>query len=445
VSLELNPPGIERLVAAGAGGPLLAGLLWRAPQAGHSRLRALQEARALTTDASHFAQAQAGAHLRYGMYQARAAEETLRLPRSTHSVAACFARLVAAVAPNAALVLSVPAGGQRKEDKYVVVCLDDGVPVVDVLCNEVEARNALGAEARPMWSDNPVAYPNSEAADFAWLAQAADKSTRVLPIPINPWPWVMGLAALALVGGGWSAWHRLQQAAQLRQQAEAARAADPLPRYLQALAQRRPGMASDRAALVSAVARLFEARVWVPGWQLASAECSAVGQSCQLDWVRKGGTYEDLRRALPGARLEVLNAPGGGAPLLDRARMHRSVAVPRIDLIPRDRPLAAAASAFEVFGPQLQVWRTADVVLEFKRAQLWPRLADAPPGFLPAQGVMAGEVEMRNVPGPFILEALRDAPPFISWETVHVDLGDSGDARGALKFMASGVFYVAAR
>jgi len=177
---------IERLIASTPQGELLGGLFWRAPSAGKSRARALQEAKSLTTDATHYAQSQVGEHVRYGMYQPRASEEGMALPKLTLSAAGCFSRLVGASAPNAALVLTVASSGHRKEDRYFVVCLEDGVPVVDVLSNEIEARNALGAEDGPIWSDNPVAYPSCTPADFAWLASGADRAVRVQPIPINP-------------------------------------------------------------------------------------------------------------------------------------------------------------------------------------------------------------------------------------------------------------------
>ena len=52
---------------------------------------------------------------------------------------------------------------------------------------------------------------------------------------------------------------------------------------------------------------------------------------------------------------------------------------------------------------------------------------------------------MHDIPGPFIAEALSAAPEFVSWESVRVVLGEGSDARGLLKFSATGVFYVAAR
>jgi hypothetical protein len=108
-------------------------------------------------------------------------------------------------------------------------------------------------------------------------------------------------------------------------------------------------------------------------------------------------------------------------------------------------PLRTLQTAFSDAGPQLQRWRTAAVVLELKRPALWPRVAEVPATFTHPAAVLAGDVDLHDVPGPFIVEALDSAPDFVSWESVRVDLGEGSDARGLLKFSATGVFYVAAR
>jgi hypothetical protein len=436
---------IERLIASTAQGDLLGGLFWRAPTAGQGRSRALAEARALTSDATHWAPAQVGAHVRYGLFQPRASEEGVRLPKGTLAAAACFSRLVGSRAPNAALVLSVPAAAQRKEDKYFVVCLEDGVPVIDVLSNEIDARNALGGEDRPIWSDNPVAYPNSEAADFAWLASGGDRSTRLQPMPINPWP-VLGAALAASASlGAWVLVQHLHRVEAERRAVAAARAADPTPKYLAALAGQQASMATDRATFVAATREIFGYRTWIPGWSLASAECSARAQACTRDWVRRGGSFDDLRRTLPDDGLEMLAPQGSTVPALDVARTTHPFQVLRRTMLGPGHPLRSLQAAFSDAGPQLQRWRTADVVIELKRPTLWPRVAEVPATFKHPAAVMAGDVDMHNIPGPFIAEALDAAPDFVSWESVRVDLGEGSDARGLLKFSATGVFYVAAR
>lgn len=436
---------IDRMIASTAQGELLGGLFWRAPTAGQGRSRALIEARALTNDATHWAQAQVGPHIRYGLFQPRASEEGVRLPKGALAAAACFSRLVGEQAPNAALVLAVPASGQRKEDKYFVVCLEDGVPVIDVLSNEIDARNALGGEDRPIWSDNPVAYPNCEPADFVWLASGGDRLARLQPMPINPWPLVgTGLAATA----SFIAWLLMQHVHQLevaRKAAAAARAADPAPRYLAALAGQQVSMATDRTRFVTAAREIFGYRTWVPGWSLTSAECDARSGACTRDWVRHGGSFDDLRRAVPADALEMLVPQGSSVPTLDVARTKHSFAVARHTLLDPRRPLRSLQATISDAAPQLQRWRTADVLMELKKPALWPHVAEVPPTFQHPAAVMAGEVDLHNVPGPFIVEALESAPDFVSWESVRVDLGEGSDARALLKFSAKGVFYVAAR
>lgn len=436
---------IERLIASTAQGGLLGGLFWRAPTAGQGRSRALAEARALTSDATHWAQAQVGTHVRYGLFQPRASEEGVRLPKGTLAAAACFSRLVGAQAPNAALVLAVPAAAQRKEDKYFVVCLEDGVPVVDVLSNEIDARNALGGEDRPIWSDNPVAYPNSEAADFAWLASGGDRPARLQPMPLNPWP-VVGATLVASASlGAWLLVQHLHRVEAERRVQAAARAADPAPRYLAALADQQAAMATDRPTFVAATREIFGYRTWIPGWSLASAECSARAQACTRDWVRRGGSFDDLHRALPSDGLEMLVPQGSSVPALDVARTTHPFKIGRRTMLAPDRPLRSLQAAFSDAGPLLQQWRTADVVIELKKPTLWPHVADVPTAFKHPAAVLAGEVDMHNIPGPFIAEALNSAPDFVSWESVRVDLGEGSDARALLKFSATGVFYVTAR
>jgi hypothetical protein len=436
---------IERLIASTAQGELLGGLLWRAPTAGQGRSRALIEARSLTSDATHWAQAQVGSNVRYGLFQPRASEEGVRLSKGTLAAAACFSRLVGQQAPNAALVLSVPASAQRKEDKYFVVCLEDGVPVVDVLSNEIDARNALGGEDRPIWSDNPVAYPNCEAADFAWLAAGGDRQARLQPMPINPWPLIGAGLVVSTSLGAWMIVQHVHRVEVERRAVAAARAADPVPRYLAALMGQQASMATDRSTLVAGAHEIFGYRTWIPGWSLASAECNARVQACTREWVRRGGTFEDLRRALPEDALEMLVPQGSAVPALDLARTRHPFKVARRTMLAPGRPLRPLQVALSDAGPLLQRWRTADVVLELKKPALWPHVAEVSATFQHPAAVLAGDVDLHNIPGPFIVEALSSAPEFVSWESVRVDVGEGSDARGLLKFSATGVFYVAAR
>jgi hypothetical protein len=437
---------IERLIASTPQAHLLGGLFWRAPSSGKRRNRALLEAKTLTPDATHYAQAGAGVHARYGMYQPRASEDGVPLPRGTVAAAACFARLVGEAAPNAALVLAVPAAGRRKEERYFVVCLEDGVPVVDVLSNDTDARNALGADERPIWSDNPVAYPNCQVADFGWLSTGADRGARLARLPINPWPPVCTVAMMAIATAIVVANDHMAARKKDRMEAERARAADPAPKYLAALKAEGERMWVDRDALVAAASSMFDFPLLVPGWALGSAECGAIRQTCTRRWIRKGGTFDDLKRAVPEDDIEIILPGGSGTPMLDVAVTSHHVRLPRSVSTKGHRPLTTIQAELADAGSQLQVWRTANIALELKAPVLWPRVPDVPQSFRHRAALLSGAADLLGVPGPFILEALQSAPDFISWESVRLDVSPgSGDVREGLKFSATGVFYASAQ
>jgi hypothetical protein len=407
-------------------------------------MRRLYEARNLTVDATHYTLFSAQQATVYGLFQPRASEEGVKLPKGTMSAAQCFAARVGLSAPNAALVLTVPADEHRRDEKVYVVVLDDGVPVVDSLTTEMEARNALGSEDRPIWADNPAAFPNAEAVDFEWLGQGASKACRVLPIPINPWPLAAATVIVTVGAGAWWAVQAARQAESDRQQAEAIAQNDPVPRYLAAMNSQVPHMASDRSLMLSAVRKMFDAPVLVPGWKMAATECSAAAERCETLWSRQGGTYTDLREARAGELLSRVTPDGSPIPLLDSARTSVAVAVTRVSLVGPGAPLPSFSQAIDEIGPTLQVWRTADLGIDIKPPMVWPRVAEVPAHFQHSQALMSGVITLSDVPGPFILEALETAPGWISWESVRADIGD-GDAAGRLKFKAMGIYYVSSR
>ncbi|MEY4564607.1 MAG: hypothetical protein RLZZ618_3884 [Pseudomonadota bacterium] len=431
---------VERVLSTTSAGPLLGGLAWRPVGTGRHSMRRLHAARHLVPDATHCALFESGQGAVYGFYQPRAAEENSRLPRELFSAAHCFARLVGQQAPNAALILSVLSDRNRAEDKVYVVVLDDGVPVVDLLTTDMEARNALGSEDRLIWSDHIAAYPNATEVDFEWLVKGADKSSRVLPIPINPWPLAMLGVAVALIALGWGVVQHRKKVEVERQRVAAAAASDPAPRYLAALNDQSQRMAADRSSMVAAVERMFETPVRVPGWSLKSVECSALSKRCASLWQRRGGSYDDLHAAVAGEQLELLSSDGSAVPVLDLARTAKPLTVKRHSLAAASAPLLPFREAIRQAGPLMQVWKTADLNLDIKGPQLWPRVESVPVGFTHPRALQSGLITVSDVPGPFIVEALQTAPTWISWETVQVDVGE-GDIKGRLKFKAIGTYY----
>lgn len=434
---------IERIVGQTSAGPMIGGLDWRPPSHGKHSTRNLHDTKS-QTDATHYTLLEFKGLLRYGLYRARPAEEMHKLPKGVISAAACFSNLVGEHAPNGALVLPVESGDERQEQKYLVVVLEDGVPHIDAVVTETAARDTMGSEERPTWAYSDIKYPNCELVDYEWLAKGASKAVRVLPIPTNPWPVVTLALIVAIVIGSWWVYGQARKAELARAEAIRASQNDPVPKYLGALSVQAESMATKRADVVVSLERIFDLRVTIPGWQLTEVDCVAGRQQCVSYWTRKGGTYQDIKAALPSETLVPVNLAGSNLPALDQATTVAPWPVKKQSLLNgADKPGAIPSfdRAMNDVGPLLQVWRTAGLDVELKPATLWPAVEGVPPEFKHPSALLRGEILIGSIPGPFIKEVLETAPPWIQWESLRVDLSE-GNMRGRLNFKVMGNYYV---
>jgi hypothetical protein len=441
---------IERIIATVPGTALVAGLEWRPPTGGKPSRAALAEARALT-DASHFALVQSGSQTVYGLFTLRPSEEGQKLPKTACAAAALFAQRVGREAPNGALVLQLPAV-EDSQAKLYLVTLEEGVPTIDMLGTEVDVLRALGDDDRPIWADDPVRFPRAETVDLAWLAglagESGDRSARIQRVPVNPWP-AVGLTLLVVAGAaGWLAWQQRKHAEEKRLADAAAAAADPVPKYLGALAAQSANMVTSREQLVAVTRHLFELPAFVPGWQLRAVDCGAIAgvatPSCRATWVRRGGGFDELKRALPAQALVIEPGAAGATPSLDQAATRWNVDLGRHAI---GASLPTFEAAIDQAGSLLQRWKTADFALDLKPPTLWPVVADVPASFAHPRALKRGLITAKGVPAPLVVEALQAAPAWISWDGVHLDVADlaAGSARSQLKFTLNGTYYVAAR
>jgi hypothetical protein len=432
---------IERIVAKTSAGSLLGGLDWRPPSHGVHSKQALQEVKR-QTDSTHYALLQAHGFTRYGLYKSRISEESINLPKGVLSAAACFANLVGAHAPNAALVLPVEFGNDRSEQKYLVIVLEDGIPHIDALVNEMSARDTVGSEERPMWAFSHTKYPNCQIVNFEWLASGADKAARVQSIPINPWP-IMTLLALSLIAGlGWWGYDHLKSTELAKLQAAQAAAADPIPKYLSALRAQAANMATKRSDVLEATRELFNIVVTLPGWQLKSLECNALTQQCLLNWARKGGTTEDIQHTLAHDTLLPMTNQGSPIPMIDQTHTVKKWPIQRESLLDSVIGLPSLQQGFSEFMPMMQVWKTAGLAIDIKAPSLWPSTPGVPNLLKHPSALHRGQIVIGSVPGPFIEEVLASVPRWIQWETVSADLGEGSDPRSRLSFKAIGTYYV---
>lgn len=438
---------IERVLVDGKPGALVAGLAWRPPSGGKLTRAALHEARSLTDATAHVV-AHAGTRSVYGLFQPRPSEEDKRLPKGALSAAGVFALHVGARSPNAVLLLQMPSLDGQGARFYLVV-LDDGLPAIDAILFESEMHRVLGNEDRPMWTDDAVRYPAASDANLDWLAELArepsSKSCTITGFPINPWPVLIGTAALAAAAGAWVLWQQHQVQTTRANAVAAAALEDPAPRYLAALAASRSAAMSDRVQMLSITRQLFQLPAFVPGWQLRSVDCSAVTQTCNARWIRRGGRFEELRAAFPKSQL-LTGAPGVSSAVadLDSGQLRWPAPVARQPL-PAPAQLLSYDAAVIASGNLFQRWKTANLVVDFKPPSLWPATVGVPATLHLANSVASGEVIASDVPAPFAAEVLASAPAWLSWNTVHLEVADLavGSARTQLKFTFGGTYYVA--
>lgn len=441
---------IERVLAGTSETPLIAGLQWRPVSGKKPNGRTLAEAKRLT-GASHFVLHKAGSLAAYGLYVARPSEDDQKLPKGVASAAAAFALMVGAEAPNAALVLRLPheghhAGGKDvSPEKFYVVLLEDGVPVTDVLTDGVNVRNQLGKEDRSIFSNDQVLFPHSGEVDLAWLEQgasAAAKAVKVQPIPMNPVPMIALTLVVVMAAGGYFFYAKKKKEEEQRKMAEAAAQADPVPKYLGVLATGRDMMTTDRAQMLEALAEIFKMPVVIPGWVLASTECSAETRMCSSAWLRKGGTFEDVEKARPGEKVVLISSGANAVPGMDQVMTQRPFEAKRSTLLDPEKPLPAFEPMFFADGPLLQVWRDALIVAEYKAPLLWPSHPEVPQSFTHPQALMRGQVAINGMPAAFTEEAIRTAPRNISWEYLRVDVTPGTDPKTRLKVELKGYYYV---
>lgn len=431
---------LDRVILETSAGALLGGLKW-APLVGKPGRVALNQARAMHDGVSH-AVLLAGAEVAsYGLFGRRVSEEGEALPRQMVSAAAAFALRVGAQEPDAALVLHLADPNDGAAERCYVVVLHNGVPVADEITSKTDALNLIGSTAR-VYADDDVSFPRCEPADLEWLAQGAGKAARIQAIPLDPWPLLVGGLVVLALAAGWMGMKRYQRIQEERRIAAEAARADPVPKYLGALEAQSPQMASQREGIARMADRLFALPVAVPGWRLQTAECLAREQVCVAQWRRVGGTFVDLERALPGQTLQPVLAAQTGLAELDLAQTRQSVTVERASLLSDAQRLPTLRQVHDRFGPQLQVWKTAKLGVDLRAPRLWPSVPEVPAGFTHARALQAGDFLVRDVPGPFVHELIREAPAPMSWERLRLVVEDNPDPLGRLKFELSGSLYV---
>lgn len=360
-----------------------------------------------------------------------------KIPKNAHSLAAAFASWTREH-PRALLCIKV-------KDKWAVVVVVGGAPVLD----KVEETSAKAYElcksylldGKPVsvFSDDLGRYPDALDHEdlLAKITGALSADTLLKPIPPNVVMLAMAtLLICALVGGGYT-YYKVQQEKKRQAELQRLRDADPVPKYLNALAAAREAVGVDRASMKAGIEAAMRTPLSPEGWNASRISCMQAS-SCEVVFTRTTGTFKRLQ-----ADVAHLTISPASAINLNEARMSWSqpTVATRLDPANQLPPMNAFVQGPE--ASKLQDWLVAGLTIQVTPPRLWPQAEGVPDSFKHPQALAAGKFEIDSIAIPQMLEAVANAPANVVWTGWVIDVGDAKQqplsrAKGRL----TGTFYV---
>lgn len=359
--------------------------------------------------------------------------------KHAHSLAAAFA-LWARDHEKAALYAR-----SGVADKIAVVVVLNGLPALDkVVDDETEAYQIVSGYIQDhptisVFADDSVKFPASlmDHGILEGIAGAASKTSAIRPIPAD----VARLAVIALavvaVLAGYQWWSSTKAQEEKKAALLRAQEADPIPRYLEAIASQRGVLGTTREAMQAAYLAVTKVPVAVDGWKLKTVDC-AFAADCVAVYERTTGTFEGLRKALPSMTLDQ-----AGSMNLNEARMlwKQEMEADLVDVA--KSPFVLTEFLEGQAGSQFQEWMVAGLGLLIQAPSLWPVVPDLPSGFKHPQAIALGKVEVSSVPLPLLQEVIANAPPNVIWHGFSIQIGEAkSDPMTQAKVKLTGNYYV---
>jgi hypothetical protein len=359
-------------------------------------------------------------------------------PKGSHSLAAAFAQWSH---QHEAALLSV----KTAEGAFAVVVVINGMPVLDKL--EKESRDAFEKvrtylQERPsisVFSDDFETYPSSLLAEdlLAKISEATSKATAIKAIPPDAVKLAL-IAFLVLGAAGGYVYHSNWKAEKARQEALARqRAADPIPKYLNALAAARQSVGIQRSSLQAAAEAAQRFPIAPEGWRVTRIGCS-VPAGCEVVFFRSTGTYASLKAAMPSLQLSPTSEIN-----LNEARMtwKQELGPDRLDPATQLPALGAFLQGRD--ASTLQTWLVAGTSVQLAPPLLWPQAPGVPQAFKHPQALAAGKFEVSAVALPQIAEVLSAAPSNVTWTGWSIEIGDAKqEPLSRAKARLTGTYYV---
>jgi len=433
---------------------LLAGLNWVTVQSsGKKRLSEIRSV-ARQAEATHLLQLSRSGQTFLGLfaeeevefdfndlYVDAASPAKARHKKAKHSMAAAFARMAG---PGFALLLYTV----RESGEVVLVVANEGVPQADEVKQIDDARDAADNYAQgangfeyAVYSNDLTNFPAATPITDEQLFAACGRHTKLGSVPVNVPAILAGAVALAVLVAGWVMWSNYEKEQRLRKFALEQAAADPLPRYQQALAPALVNLGMPRQEVHRLLDIVFQYPVRSAGWDLKEVTCEQASKTCVSVWERKGGTTQELLQARQVA--SEVAAPGDWQ--AGRARLVR-----KVDMQTAGVPSAQALSPFaQVKQSAVELTQmlesagltgaTASVAgATFVR---WPVVPDITMTSLPPTAVVRAAPMTLKVDAALARRLIDVLPSWFWVQKVHVTLtSGSGGGMGA-EIELSGMSY----
>jgi len=368
--------------------------------------------------------------------------------KKQHSLAAAFAQW-AREHPDALLYVSIPgdAGPGNPPERFAVVVLINGMPVLDRVEEDAIQAYQLVAnflQSHPdisVFADDPERFPRTLMSEGLlagiYATCAKSKATLIAPIPVDVVK--LALAAVVILGalGGYH-YHKKQKAEEARKVAMLrAQQEDPVNLYLTGLSAVANRAGLSQATLLKSIEEASKLPVKLEGWNLSKVVCD-MAASCEAQYVRTTGTFNDLRSALQSLTLADPNGTELNAAVLTWNPQWETVGIDPATPLQSFKEFMQKAS-----GPLLQNWLVAGLGLQMQSPVLWPQVAGVPNNFKHARAIASGKVEVAGVPLPLVQEVITKAPSGVIWTNWMMTVGeDKQDILQRVQLKLGGNYYV---
>lgn len=358
--------------------------------------------------------------------------------RNTHSLAAAFAAWTREH-PRALLNVKV------LKDRWAVVVVINGHPVLDKLEASSEAAHAIcesylkSGQQMSVFSDDKGRYADALAHDelLERISSATNEQTRLKPVPRDMVRLaVIGFVVCALAAGG-LAYSKAEQERKRLEALQRQRDADPVPKYLNALADAREAVGVERSAMKSGIESAMRTPLAPEGWNATRISC-VQGGLCEVRYSRTTGTFKGLQAAVaflalaPAFEINLNEARMTWQQSMNASKLAADIQLPRM--------------ASFIQGPEaskLQDWLVAGLTIQVSPPRLWPQAEGVPDSFKHPKAIAAGKFDVEAIAIPQILEAVDTAPANVIWTGWSVDISDSkGEPLSRAKARLTGNFYV---